>query len=296
MQKEELEAKISKLNAKKKLQPKEIWELKKLQKELEKMDNPVLTEPTGVFINDDSYQLLDISKIETNPHQNRTIFDEEKIKELAESIHEIGLLQPIVVSKNADKYLLVSGERRLRAYKLLNKSKIPVLLKYNLSSSELEEMGLVENLAREDIDIYDETNAISKLHQRDLSYSQIASKIGKSKTHISRMIAISKIDSTLLQKVAQHGVYKPKLLEQIAKKEPSIQPILIDKLISNSLSLKELVQSEDKSKEPKATKEIKSICTGVVIKSKSKDKLTIEIDINNFDIDKLSQYLRDNIE
>jgi ParB family chromosome partitioning protein len=294
MQREELEKKISKLKSKKKLQPKEIWELKKLQKELEKIETPATTEPTGIFINDDSYQLIDIDKIETNPYQNRTTFDEERIKELSESIEEIGLLQPVVVAKNKDNYTLVSGERRLRAYKLLQKSQIPSLLKYNLSNSELEEMALVENLSREDIDIYDETQAISRLHKRGLSYSQIATKVGKSKTHIARMSAISQIEPTLLQKVAKEGVYKPKLLEQIAKRESQEQDILVDRLCNNNLSLKELeATKEPKQPQEKPTKELQTLCDGVIIKAKSKDKLTIQIDTESFDYDALKAYLKE---
>jgi ParB family chromosome partitioning protein len=291
MTREELENKITRLKVKKKLHPKEQWELKKLKKDLEKLDATVESEPTGIFINDDSYQLIDISKITTNPYQNRTRFDEERIKELAESIEEIGLLQPVVVAKNGDEYILVSGERRLRAYTMLKREKIPTLLKYNLSNSDLEEMALVENLAREDIDIYDEVVAIAKLINRGLSYSAIATKIGKSKTHISRMNAINSIDKELLIKLAQNGIYKPKLLELIAKKEIEEQTALVDKLIDGNLTLKEL-EKEKVKKEP-TTKEVEYICSGVEIKSKSKDKLTLTIDLNDFDYDSIKNYLKE---
>lgn len=285
MTREEIISKIEQLKSQKKLQPKDEWELKKLQKDLDKIDNN--SSAVGVFVNENNYLEIAISTIRINPFQNRTIFDEQTIDELAQSIEEIGLLQPIVVAKNGDEYVLISGERRLRAYKKLNKQTIPSILKYNVSNTDLEEMALVENLAREDINIYDETEAITKLNKRGLSYSQIATKIGKSKTYVARVMGISNIDSQLLQKVAQNGLYKPKLLEQIAKQDPLVQPQLIDKLIDDNLNLKYF---EQKEKEPIMYEE-KKLFDGVKIKKNTKRYLTIEINKKLFDKKQLMEYI-----
>jgi ParB family chromosome partitioning protein len=290
MTKEEIENKITKLKIQKKLKPKEQWELKKLQNDLDKLQNQA-SSGVGIFVNEDNYQEVDITKIETNPYQNRTIFDEERIKELAESIAEIGLIQPISIAVSGDKYTLISGERRYRAYKSLDKKTIPAILKYNISDSELEEMALVENLAREDINIYDETLALAKLHKRGLSYSQIASKIGKSKTSVARVVSIANIENELLKEVANHNIYKPKLLELIAKKEPKEQKKLVDRLINNDLSLKELEKKEENSKEEKPKKEPKSVCNGAIIKSQSKTKLTLELNLKEIDKESLKKYI-----
>ena len=133
---------------------------------------------------------IDINKIKTNPNNPRKKFDEKKIKELADSIKSCGLINPINVKKIGNKYELISGERRLRAYKLANKKTIQAIVsnqdnKINLIS------GLVENLQRENLSEYEKALFIRKLYKNGLKKFEICKLIGKGYTYVETLLSLT---------------------------------------------------------------------------------------------------------
>jgi len=134
---------------------------------------------------------LSIESIVPNNNQPRTVFNDQLLNELADSIKVHGVIQPIVVIKiNDHKFQIVAGERRYRASKIAGKSKIPAIVK-SLKEIERLEIAMIENMQREDLATIDQALAIEKLHQQfNLSYDQIAKKLGK---HLSTISNIARL-------------------------------------------------------------------------------------------------------
>ena len=138
---------------------------------------------------------IDIALIAPNPHQPRRQFDEVKLKELAASITEHGLIQPIVVrlldDNMAGTYELVAGERRMRAAKLAGFKVIDAIIREHMTAEEARELVLIENLQREDLTPLEEANALAGLlEQYDGSYAHVAERLGKSETHVRLRVAL----------------------------------------------------------------------------------------------------------
>jgi len=137
---------------------------------------------------------LPIDKIIPNPDQPRKNFNEELLEELAQSIKNFGLLQPISVIKNGDKYEIIAGERRYRAAKKVGLDKIPVIIK-DISKKEKLELSLVENIQRENLNSVEEALAYSSLIETyNITQEELASTIGKSRTSITNSIRLLNLD------------------------------------------------------------------------------------------------------
>ncbi len=138
---------------------------------------------------------LDISSIEANPFQPRTNFKEEAIQELATSIKELGLIQPITVRKiGFNKFQLVSGERRYRAFKFLGKKQIPAYIRLAKDSESLE-MALVENIQRQDLDPIEIALSYQRLiDEINLTQEQMSQRVGKKRSTITNYLRLLKLD------------------------------------------------------------------------------------------------------
>ena len=134
---------------------------------------------------------LPISKIKTNPHQPRKIFDKKSLEELAASIKEKGVITPITVKVDRNGYILIAGERRLRASKLIKKKQIPAYIIELTSDSEMMEVALIENIQRENLNSIEESEAYAVLQGKfNLSQSKIAVAVGKSRTTITNALRL----------------------------------------------------------------------------------------------------------
>ena len=148
----------------------------------------------------DSIFWIETDKIVPNPYQPRREFDEERLKGLAESIRQYGVLQPLVVNR-ADKekpegglesvYELIAGERRLRASKLIGLKQVPVVIRHGESNLTKLELAIIENLQREDLNAIDRARAIQKLiDEFGISHAEAALKIGKSREYVSNSLRL----------------------------------------------------------------------------------------------------------
>ena len=136
---------------------------------------------------------LNIDDIRPNPYQPRTIFDEEALKELAESIKENGVFQPIIVKKSIKGYDVIAGERRLRASKLAGKKTIPAIIR-QISDDKMAEIALLENLQREDLNALEEAKAYKSLIDKlNITQEELAKKVSKSRSHITNMLGLLRL-------------------------------------------------------------------------------------------------------
>lgn len=151
--------------------------------------------------NEDHVQYIALTKVVENPFQPRKIFDEEAIRELADSIQEHGIIQPIVVRKKGKKYEIVVGERRTRAARLAGLTEIPAILK-ELDEQQMMEIAILENLQREDLTPIEEAEAYHSLIT-NLQFTQddLAKRLGKSRPHIANHIRLLQLPDEVRQLV-----------------------------------------------------------------------------------------------
>lgn len=242
---------------------------------------------------------LKVSEIKVNPFQPRKYFDEEKLKELAESIKQNGLIQAITVAQINDELILIAGERRLRAHQFAGIEYIDANLLYNITDDKLRELSLIENLQREDLSLIEEAIAFRKLNEEyNKTYRDIALLSGKSKTTIADIIKLSNFNEECQVLIQDNKLKNTAILNEILKFDPREHRELILRLIDNDLTYKEiknkLLNEEDSEDAEKPIRndvvinkvypfELETI-EGVYIQSK-KNKLKIEIDIKKFNID-----------
>lgn len=197
---------------------------------------------------------LNINKIYPNAEQPRKIFDKEKLEVLSESIKNYGVLQPIVVKKEEDGYMIIAGERRFRAAKMAGLKEIPAVIK-ELSQKDIMEIALIENLQREDLNAIEEAIAYKSLIEHyDVTQEDISQAVGKSRPHITNTLRLLNLDDKVIKFIEEsqispgHG----KALLRITDKK--IQFELAQKIIKDELSVRE---TEDIAKNMIEKKDIK---------------------------------------
>lgn len=148
--------------------------------------------------------MIALKDIRPNPYQPRTVFDEEKLRELSESIKEHGVFTPILVKKSIHGYDLIAGERRVRASKLANLQEIPAIV-VEFSDEQMMEIALLENIQREDLSVIEEAHGYQSLIDK-LGYTQeeLAKRVGKSRVHITNTLRLLKLPTLVQDMVTNH--------------------------------------------------------------------------------------------
>ena len=138
----------------------------------------------------DAVKTLSIDLIDNNPGQPRKQFDEEKLQELANSIEQHGIVQPLIVKKKGERYTIIAGERRFRAARLAGIKDIPVIVR-DMDDREVMEVALIENIQRENLNPIEEAAAISFLmRQHDLTQEEVAKRLSKSRPAIANSVRL----------------------------------------------------------------------------------------------------------
>ena len=200
--------------------------------------------------------ILPIKDIRPNPYQPRKNFDLDKLKELAESIREHGVFQPIIVRKTIDGYELIAGERRLRASKLAGREEIPAII-VEFSDKEMMEISLLENIQREDLNALEEAAAYSQLIEK-IGYTQeeLANHVGKSRTHITNMLRLLRLPDGIKEMVRSGKLSYGQARTLLAAPDEERMYELADKAVREGLSVRELEKlvsekpAEKKKKDP----------------------------------------------
>ena len=136
---------------------------------------------------------LNVDELRPNPYQPRTVFDEDALNELAESIKENGVIEPIIVKKSIKGYDVIAGERRLKASKIAGNKTIPAIIR-QLSDDKMAEIALLENLQRENLTALEEARAYKSLQEKlNLTQEQLAKKVSKSRSHITNMLGLLRL-------------------------------------------------------------------------------------------------------
>jgi len=206
-----------------------------------------------------SNKVMDISidQIEMNPYQPRKHFNQDRLQELANSIDEIGLLQPIIVRKHSDKsgkYELVAGERRLRAAKLTNMRTIPAIIK-EYDEYEIAQAAIIENVQREDLNPIEEAVAYDKvLYKFGMTQTELAGKVGKSQSTIANKLRILKLPSDVKDLISEgliterHG----RALLSLSSKADILK--ITQEIVDKELNVKQTIERIDEYKNKKPIK------------------------------------------
>jgi len=206
-------------------------------------DLPSFEIPEGKKPEQNGLLLIDINEITVNSNQPRKVFNDDTLNELAVSIKENGIIQPLVVEKLNDTFHLISGERRLRASKIAGITKVPVIFK-RVTAREKAVMALVENIQREDLNCVDEAMSyFSLLDDYKLTQEELAKKIGKSRSSITNLLRLLKLPKIVLDalKVNKLSLGHGKVLLSIVdQRERCIK--LANISIEDSLSVRDLEQ------------------------------------------------------
>ncbi|QKF61772.1 chromosome partitioning protein [Campylobacter curvus] len=186
----------------------------------------------------DIVEEIEIAKILPNPYQPRQHFDEEALKELSESIKRHGLIQPIIVIKKDDGYMLIAGERRYRATKMLGERKIKAIIA-DLKSQNLRELALIENIQRENLNPIELANSYKELiNEYKITQDGLANIIHKSRTQITNTMRL-----LLLSKSTQKLLQEDKLTQGHAKVIVGLsvgdEKMIVDTVIGQKLSVRE---------------------------------------------------------
>lgn len=183
---------------------------------------------------------IPIEEIRSNPFQPRRIFDEEKLRELSESIKEHGLFQPIIVKKSIKGYELVAGERRTKAAKLAGYTEIPAIIR-EFSDEEMMEVALLENIQREDLNPIEEAEAYSNmLKKTNITQEELAKKVSKSRSYITNVIGLCSLPEAVKTLVSERSISMAhaKILSKMEDEDYVIA--LAYKIINTGMSVREL--------------------------------------------------------
>lgn len=183
---------------------------------------------------------IKVSKIIPNTFQPRQIFSSQKITELAETIKEHGLLQPIIVRKyKDDKYEIIAGERRFRAVKYLGWEEIPAIVK-EMNDQETASMAVIENLQREELTSIEEAEAYQRLIDLNrMTQAQLAEQLGKSQSFIANKIRLLKLSRPVQQAILNRQITERHGRALVRIEDKQLQAKMLKKVINNHLSVKE---------------------------------------------------------
>ena len=240
-----------------------------------------------------------IDQIESNPFQPRSSFDEKALNELAESIKEKGIIQPITLRKiKAEKYQIVAGERRWRASKQIGLEKIPAVIR-DFDDQEMLEIALIENLQREDLNPIEEAKAYQEmLNKFDLTQSQLAERVGKNRSTVANMVRLLRLTDKVKNHLSRGSISIGHARALLPLEDDSAQTAACENVIIQDLTVRETERYVDKLKNPLKDKKKKkkdkdlskewlqtaekiaeNLGSRVKIKKRKKNKLlTIEID------------------
>ena len=205
---------------------------------------------------------LDIDAIEINPFQPRSNFNEESLNELATSIRELGVIQPITVRKSDfNKFQLISGERRLRASKLAGLTTIPAYIRIANDNESLT-MALVENIQRHDLDPIEIALSYQRLiDEIQLTQEQMSDRVGKKRSTIANYLRLLKLDPIIQTGIRDGFISMGHGRAIINVEDHDVQTDIYQKIVSKNLSVREteaLVKSHQETVKPKAATKIKS--------------------------------------
>jgi ParB family chromosome partitioning protein len=235
---------------------------------------------------------IPISELRPNPYQPRKIFDNDKLKELSESIKEHGVFQPIIVKKSIKGYEIIAGERRYRASKLAGLEKIPAIVR-NFTDNQMMEIALLENLQRENLNAIEEAVAYkSMIDKMNITQDELSKKVGKSRSHITNILGLLRLPLEVQKLLVDEKISMShaRVISKLESREEMIE--LATKIVKEQMPVRDLekisIDTVKKNKTERKTRSQSSeykyvedmMSDKLDTKVKIKDK-KIEISFNN---------------
>ncbi len=224
---------------------------------------------------------LSVDEIVPSRFQPRIVFNEESLKELACSIEERGVIQPIIVAKKQSGYELVAGERRWRAVKILKLKEIPAIIKVVRDSDALE-MALIENIQRENLNPIEEANAYDRLmNERAFTQDSLAKRIGKSRSSVANFLRLLKLPDRIKADLADGILSMGHARALLALDTDEARLELRDRIINSAMNVRE-VEASARKKSARAHKKFKSAPADIFLEKARLDlerKLGAKVDI-----------------
>ena len=204
----------------------------------------------------DGTLMVKLSKVEPNREQPRKNFDEDSLQELAESLKQFGMLQPILVQNRGDYYEIIAGERRWRAAKIAGLKEVPVIVR-ELTDQEIVEISLIENIQREDLTPIEEAQAYKRLlTEFHLKQDEVAERVSKSRTAVTNSMRLLKLCDEVQKMVVDDMISTGHARALISIEDPEEQYLIAQKIFYEKLSVREVEKLvKDLHKPPKPPKE-----------------------------------------
>jgi len=231
--------------------------------------------------------VVKITQVEPNREQPRKNFDEDALQELADSIKQFGLLQPILVQDRKTHYEIIAGERRWRAAKLAGLKEVPVIIR-DYTDQEIVEISLIENIQREDLNPIEEAQAYKRLlTEFNLKQDEVAERVSKSRTAVTNSMRLLKLCDEVQQMIIDDMLSTGHARALISIEDPEQQYMIAQKIFDEKLSVREvekLVKDLNKPEKPKkeSNKEDKSLdIIYEAIEEKLKQSLGTKVEISS---------------
>lgn len=192
--------------------------------------------------------MVGVEKIDRNPEQPRQDFAEAELQDLAQSIREHGILQPLLVTKSGDRYTLIAGERRLRAAKRADLKEVPCLVHVPVTDREQLELAIIENVQREDLSVLEQAIAYKKLHEEfNMTHGEIAQAVGKERPSITNIIRILDLPDEMQKALKEGKMNFGQARTLLAVTEPEKQKEAFQKILEGKLSTKAFERFQQKT-------------------------------------------------
>lgn len=228
--------------------------------------------------------LVKITKVEPNREQPRKNFDEDALQELADSIKQFGLLQPILVQNRKDYYEIIAGERRWRAAKLAGLKEVPVIIR-NYTEQEIVEISLIENIQREDLNPIEEAQAYKRLlTEFHLKQDEVAERVSKSRAAVTNSIRLLKLNEEVQRMVVDEMISTGHARALLAVENPEEQYNLAQRIFDEKLSVRDVEKLVKNLHKPTKSKKVDDKTMQVIyqdIEEKLKQKLGRKVTVTS---------------
>lgn len=229
-------------------------------------------------------QMMKINMVEPNRDQPRKKFEEDALLELADSIKQFGVLQPLLVRKRKDYYEIIAGERRWRAAKMAGVKEIPVIIK-DYTEQEIVEIGLIENIQRENLNPIEEAMAFKKLLEEfNLKQDEVAERVSKSRTAVTNSMRLLKLDERVQEMIVDDMISTGHARALLAIDDKEQQYDLANKIFDEKLSVREtekLVKEIKNPKKPKMKKKVENEFVYTDLENRMKEVMGTKVNISS---------------
>lgn len=229
-------------------------------------------------------QMMKINMVEPNRDQPRKKFEEDALLELADSIKQFGVLQPLLVRKRKDYYEIIAGERRWRAAKMAGVKEVPVIIK-DYTEQEIVEIGLIENIQRENLNPIEEAMAFKKLLEEfNLKQDEVAERVSKSRTAVTNSMRLLKLDERVQEIIVDDMISTGHARALLAIDDKEQQYDLANKIFDEKLSVREtekLVKEIKNPKKPKMKKKVENEFVYTDLENRMKEVMGTKVNISS---------------